>query len=124
VRTPALGRKSSEVAKRFPQTAYAGLTKLFQMEWQYLQQVTPPGSALGAFQPIEEAIRSHFIPALLGDSSESTDGERKPYSRPVKFGGLGIPNPTETSADDYSTSVLSPAVSPLHSSPMLRLTSL
>lgn len=31
----------AKVARRFPQTAYAGLVKSLQCEWQYVQRVTP-----------------------------------------------------------------------------------
>ena len=91
------------VAKRYPQTAYAGLVKSLQSEWQYLQRVVPD---LGEeFKPIEQALREAFLPALLGDGLEVTARQRNLYALPVKQGGLGILNPTETGSRCYTSSV-------------------
>ena len=56
-------KRLAMVARRFPQTAYAGLTKSLQFEWQYLQQVVP--GLREAFGLVEEALRDKFFPALL-----------------------------------------------------------
>ena len=77
----------ARVAKRFPQTAYAGLTKSLQTEWTYLQWVVP--DIANAFAPIEEAIKTDFLPALF-------DGEppdRDLTQLPVRMAGMGIPDP-------------------------------
>lgn len=92
----------AKVAKRYPQTAYAGLTKAHQSEWQYLQRVTPANSDL--FQPLEDAIRNTFIPNLLGEEARPTDDERQLYGLTVKSAGLGIPNPTGTAAECHNAS--------------------
>ncbi|KAI2490762.1 hypothetical protein MHU86_23809 [Fragilaria crotonensis] len=55
-------------ARRYPQTAYAGLTQSLQSEWQYLQRVTP--DIAPAFAPLETAIATVFLPALLDASVE------------------------------------------------------
>ena len=81
-------------AKRYPQTAYAGMTRSLMCEWQYLQRVLPGVS--DAFEPIEEALRCHFLPQLLGQATVS-DRLRERLKQPVNKGGLGIPNPSETS---------------------------
>ena len=52
-----------KIARRYPQTAFAGMTKSLQMEWQYLQRVLPDCGA--AFQPIEDALRQDFTPDCL-----------------------------------------------------------
>ena len=83
-----------DVARRHPQTAYAGMTKSLQCEWQYLQRVLPNASEV--FKPIEQALRSYFLPALLGQA-EVSDSLRERLKQPVRNGGLGIPNPCETS---------------------------
>jgi hypothetical protein len=44
----------AKVTKRYPQTAYAGLTKSLQQEWQYLQRGVP--NCRPAFEPVEEVI--------------------------------------------------------------------
>ena len=82
-----------DVARRYPQTAYAGMTRSLQCEWQYLQRVLP--NASDVFKPLEEALRSHFLPALLGQD-EVSDRLRERLKQPVRNGGLGIPNPCET----------------------------
>ena len=86
----AMGR----VAGRYPQAAYAGMTKSLQCEWQYLQRVLPGVS--DAFKPVEEALVTHFLPSLLGQDAVPK-GLRERLRLPVRNGGLGIPNPCETS---------------------------
>ena len=83
-----------DVARRYPQTAYAGMTRSLQCEWLYLQRVLPDCSDV--FKPLEEALRSHYLPALLG-LTEVSDRLRERLKLPVRNGGLGIPNPCETS---------------------------
>eukprot|EP00957_Ditylum_brightwellii_P108449 8272652-Ditylum_brightwellii.AAC.1 len=65
VREWAAGVKTlAGIAKRYPQTAYAGFTMSLQAEWQYLQQTVPNvGKHMGA---IEDALQDDFIPALFG----------------------------------------------------------
>ena len=87
-------KSMGKVARRFPQTAYAGMTRSLQCEWQYLQRVLPNVSDV--FKPVEQALRSHFVPALLGLATVP-DGLRERLKQPVRNGGLGIPNPCETS---------------------------
>ena len=79
------------VARRYPQTAYAGLSKSLQSEWQYLQRVTP--GIAQAFAPLEEAIAKVFLPALLDSSIEEAAKLRPLLALPTRMGGLGIPDP-------------------------------
>ena len=44
-----------------------------------------------AMQPLEDAIRQKFLPALLGRTVN--DLERELFSLPARFAGLGIANP-------------------------------
>jgi len=60
----------AQVAPRFPQTAYAGLSKSLQLEWQYLQRVVPDTGA--TLVPIEAAIANTFLPALLAEPGDTT----------------------------------------------------
>ena len=54
----------AKIARRHPQSAYAGLGMLLQSEWQYLQRTVPGvGTLMG---PIEEALREKLFPALFG----------------------------------------------------------
>ena len=80
-------------AKRYPQSAYAGLAMSLQSEWQYLQRVTPGVSA--HFAPIERAIREEFLPALLGEE-EISDALRARTRLATKQAGIGIPDPQAT----------------------------
>jgi len=57
------------VAPCFLQTAYAGLAKSLQLEWQYLEQVVPEvGEALA---PLKEVITNTFLPALIVELEEA-----------------------------------------------------
>ena len=56
------------VALKNPQSAYAGLQKSFQQEWDFVQRVTPGVGA--AFGPVKEALREVFIPALFWGLTE------------------------------------------------------
>jgi hypothetical protein len=91
----------ARVAQRHPQTAYAGLAMSLQQEWQYLQRVVPDCGP--SFQPVEEAIRVAFLPALLGGAEDET--QRELTSLSVRRAGLGLPDPTQTAAGCFAASV-------------------
>ena len=91
-------KKLAGVAKRYPQTAYAGLVKSLQTEWTYLQQVVPDVAT--AFQPIENAIRDEFLPALMGGDPP----DRELSQLPVRYAGLGILDPCKNAQCHYLTS--------------------
>jgi hypothetical protein len=83
----------ASVVKRFPQTAFAGLTISLQNEWQYLMRTVTGIAAL--FDPLEKEIRSNFLPRLLGVDSISAEMCQL-MAQGVKQAGLGIRNPVET----------------------------
>ena len=62
-------------------------------------------------KPLDEMISNTFIPALL--QSIITEKDRKIYSLPVRFGGLGIPLLLEIAEQQYeaSTAITAPLVS-------------
>jgi len=93
----------AKVARRYPQTAYAGLVRSLQTEWTYLQRVVPGADA--AFQPIEEALQGAFLPALFALPQTETDMLRPQSKLPVRFSGLGIADPTSTGQEGYDASV-------------------
>ncbi|KAI2510018.1 hypothetical protein MHU86_4444 [Fragilaria crotonensis] len=93
------------VARRYPQTAYAGLSQSLQSEWQYLQRVTP--DIAPAFAPLEAAIATAFLPALLDTSVEEVAKLRPLLALPTRLGGLGIPDPTTTGEFCYAASTAS-----------------
>jgi hypothetical protein len=92
-------------ARRYPQTAYAGLSQSLQSEWQYLQRVTP--DIAPAFAPLETAIATVFLPALLDASVEEVAKLRPLLALPTRLGGLGIPDPTTTGEVCYAASTAS-----------------
>ena len=47
------------------------------------------------FEPLEEAIRDKLIPSLIGRSVSEV--ERRILALPVRYGGMGIVNPTNSS---------------------------
>jgi hypothetical protein len=55
------------IARKYPQTAYAGLTMSLQAEWQYVARTVPDIGTL--LEPVERAIREAFLPTLLGVES-------------------------------------------------------
>jgi hypothetical protein len=91
-------------AKLYPQSAYTGLQRSLQQEWQYVQRVVD-GIADG-FEEVEAAIRTKFLPALFGDDISEPDHFRKLLSLPVKHAGLALPNPTISGPANYDASIL------------------
>jgi hypothetical protein len=94
----------STVAERYPQTAYAGFTFCLQNEWQYVQRVVADTAPF--FSSLEEVIRMHFLPALLGVPSVEIDGDyRQLLTHSVKLGGLAIRNPVDTAPRVHKASL-------------------
>ena len=64
----------AKIARRHPQSAYAGLEMSLQLEWQYLQRTVPGvGTLMG---PIEEALRGISPPRYSGGRiSTQTSGK-------------------------------------------------
>ena len=54
-------------------------------------------------QPLEDAIRLHLLPAITGHTALS-DAERRVLALPVQDGGLGIPIPTTSAANQLESS--------------------
>ncbi len=94
----------STAAERYPQTAYAGFTFCMQNEWQYVQRVVADTAPF--FSPLEEVIRTHFLPALLGVPSVEIDGDyRQLLTHSVKLGGLTIRNSVDTTPRVHKASL-------------------
>merc|ERR1711874_653341 len=68
--------------------------------WIFLQRTVHDISKL--FQLLENAIRDSLIPALCG--REVTKDQRRMWSLPYRYGGLGIRNPLKTADREYSAS--------------------
>ena len=67
----------ARIAIHYPQTAYAGLSKSLQAEWQHMHRVIEDVGE--HFAPIEEALANVFIPALLGGKEGEQLREFLPY---------------------------------------------
>ena len=91
----------AEIAKDEPQAAYSSYTKAISHRWTYVQRTIPDIGDL--FEPLEKCIREKFIPAIIG--RHISDTERKILLLPVRFGGIGIPNPVLTADHEFSASV-------------------
>ncbi len=88
----------SRIAKIDPHCAYAAYTHGLRHKYTYTMRTIPDIAEL--LQPVENAIRNHLLPSLTENFS-CNDTERKLLSLPVKFGGLGIPNPTEDALHEF-----------------------
>ena len=91
----------SHIATTQPHAAYSAFTHGLVHKWSYLARTVPDITRL--FQPLEDVIRTKFIPCLTGRAPPN-DLERNLLSLPPRLGGLGIPNPTITSDTEYTAS--------------------
>jgi hypothetical protein len=60
----------AKVAGRHPQTAYAGMQRSLQQEWEFIQRVTDGLS--NEFDAIEQALNDKFLPALFRAENPNT----------------------------------------------------
>ena len=90
----------SKIAVEEPQAALSAYTKAMCHRWTFVQRTI---SSIGhLFTPLENAVRTKLIPAIVG--RDISDLERQIFSLPVRYGGLGIADPSTTSDREYSTS--------------------
>ena len=89
------------VARKHPQSAYAGLQKPLQQEWAFVQRVTP--GVRDSFGPVEEALKETFVPALFEGLRDGVP-ERGVTSLHVKQTGLALPDPYQTASDNWTAS--------------------
>jgi len=90
----------SKYAQDDPQAAYSAFTKGLSSRWTHFQRTVLDASEL--FEPLENAIRDQFIPALVG--REVSDAERQILTLPLRHGGLGLTDPRETAKMEYEHS--------------------
>ena len=90
----------ADIANDEPQAALSAYTKSICHRWVFVQRTINNISNL--FQPLEDCIREKFIPAVVG--RPITDHERQIFSLPVRYGGFGIADPTETADREYDAS--------------------
>ena len=94
-------KQLSKIAKEEPQIAHSAYTKAMCMRWSFAQRTIADIGHL--FQPLEDVIRAEFIPAIVG--RKISDFEREIMALPVRFGGIGILNPTKTADVEFQTSL-------------------
>jgi hypothetical protein len=100
----------SDVALTHPQAAYAVFTHGLTSKWTFIMRTVP--NIEDEFQPLEDAIRCYFLPALTGRPCFS-DTERELLALPARHRGLGILNPTKYAKSQFlsSSCVSTPLVS-------------
>ena len=91
----------AEIAKKDPHSAYCAFTHGLKHNYTYTLRTIPHIKDL--LQPLENAIRDHFIPAITRNHL-CNDVERKLLSLPPKLGGLGIINPMEIVEEQFENS--------------------
>ena len=94
----------SVVAHSSSQAAFYFFQQLYQHEWKYLQHVV--SNVAKHFALIETAIRTIFLPALLGGTATTTitPDLHALLSLPIKLAGIGVPNPTKSAGENHTTS--------------------
>ena len=83
----------ASIAKTQPQAAYAAFTFGEISRWTYSLRVSTITSD-ELFQPLEEAVTKHLIPAPTDQHSPGME-VRSLLALPSRLGGMGIINPTE-----------------------------
>ena len=91
----------SKIALIHPQSAYACYVSGFQHRYNYCQRTIP--GLEDCLAPLEECIRTQFIPAITG-GHHVDDEERSLLSLPPRLGGLGIKNPIESAPVEFENS--------------------
>ena len=101
-------RQLSQFAHTQPQAAYATLVHGLRHKWSFIARTMPNTASL--FQPLEEVITHHLIPAITGRQPPG-DLERSMLALPCRDGGMGIINPTTLSSQyDSSIKITQPLV--------------
>ncbi|KAL7476527.1 hypothetical protein ACHAW6_002426, partial [Cyclotella cf. meneghiniana] len=79
------------------------LVSCLSAEWQYICQTVPDVSP--SLAPVENALRTKFLPTVLGIDGPIDDKLRTLLGNGVKTRGLAIWDPTLAAASLYSTSI-------------------
>jgi len=81
----------SSIAQTYLYSAYSAFVHGIIPKWNYVMYTIELVGPL--FQPLEDVIHQHFIPALTG-REPCSKLERELLSLPCWFDGLNFPNPT------------------------------
>ena len=74
------------IALKEPQAAYSAFVYGSSKRWGFLLRTTPNINV--GLESVEDAIRNKLIPSITG--RQCSDWERKLYSLPARYGGLGM----------------------------------
>ena len=91
----------AEFARSQPQASYAAFTFGLRHRWMYFMRTLPDFGNL--LQPLVRAISDVLIPLLTGRNC--SEAERDLVALPVRVGGLGLINPSESVDAEYSASI-------------------
>ena len=91
----------AEFARSQPQASYAAFTFGLRHRWTYFMRTLPDIENL--LQPLERAISDVLIPSLIGRNC--SEAERDLVALPVRLGGLGLINPSDSVDAEYSASI-------------------
>ena len=80
----------ARVTGKHPQTAYTGLHKSLQKEWDFVQRVTPDTGT--AFQPVEDELCNVLLLALCKGATSQIP-KRAVTGLPVKQAEIALPEP-------------------------------
>lgn len=92
----------AEIATTQPHAAHAAFTHALKGRWAFCQRTMQ--TSKDHMEPLEKAIRSSFIPALLAEKSPISDDMRELLSLPARHGGLGIENPVSAALHKFEES--------------------
>ena len=91
----------AEFAISQPHASYAAFTFGLRHRWTYFMRTLPDIENL--LQPLERAISDVLIPSLIGRNC--SEAERDLVALPVRMGGLGLINPSDSVDAEYSASI-------------------
>ena len=96
----AENEKLSDYAKSQPHAAYTAFLHGEMHKFTYFMRTIPEMNIY--IEKLDEVIKNRFLPSLL--ETFVTEQERKLFSMPTRFGGLGIPIMKESAEQQYSAS--------------------
>ena len=91
----------AEFARSQPQASYTAFTFGLRHRWTYFMRTLPDIET--QLQPLERAILDVLIPSLIGRNC--SEAERDLVALPVRMGGLGLINPSDSVDAEYSASI-------------------
>ena len=88
-------------ARSQPQASYPAFTFGLRHRWTYFMRTLPDIENL--LQPLERAISDVLIPALIERNCSEAECDLR--ALPVRMGGLGLTNPSDSADAEYSASI-------------------